>query len=1286
MHFPFHRTFSGILLVTLIAASRVALAAPEKLAPSIVLLIGEDEYKTWETLPEFAKTELEPRGFRVTVILEDPKEKHHFPGIVEALAKADLLVLSTRRRLPPKDQLDAARTYLDAGKPLVGIRTACHAFAPPLGNKSKPDPAAGESWPEFDPQVLGGHYTNHHGAGPNVTVTVAPGAEGAAILKDVDVGQLVGKGSLYKVSPLDPSCVPLLVGTIPEKPAEPVAWTHVYGANKARVFYTSLGHPDDFKEPAFRQLLLNGIIWALDRAAAPASKDREGATGGLPGRVLSADKTMAGKPSAAPAAVLKPSGTVPSLNVADDLRVDLVLQDPVVAKPLYINFDERGRMWVVQYRQYPWPAGLKMLSRDGVYRNVYDPPAPPPPPFTGENAKFRGQDRITIHESTKGDGVFDKTTVFLDGLNLATAALKGRGGVFVLEPPYLLFYKCSDNADRPDSEKPEVLLSGFGIEDTHSIANSLRWGPDGWIYGAQGSTVSAAIVRNGADGKPLAGEKPVRIMGQMIWRYHPETRRFEIFAEGGGNAFGVEIDSKGRIYSGHNGGNTRGFHYIQGGYFQKGFDKHGALSNPYTFGYIRQMDHEKVERFTHAFTIYEGDAFPAEYFGKLFAIAPHMHYVVASEITPVGSTFRTRDVGKVITPGKQPRDDWFTPVDIQLGPDGALYIADWYAAQANHYRSSEGKTNPDLGHVYRLFTKDTKVALEFDLGSLSSDDLAKGYLDNPNRWWRQQVLRLLGDRKDHSLIPVLTRMVRENTGQFALEAFWALNLSGGFNDAMATETLDHREAHVRRWAVRLIGDGNVTSTEIAAKLAAMAKTEPDVEVRSQLACTARRLPTEQALPIIAALLTHDEDAGDPHIPRMLWWALEAHAVDREAVLQAMEQRVFWTSSLHPEERTLPENLMQRWAMAGSQEDLTACARLLNLSGDAKQTGRLIAAFERAFEGRPIPPLPDVLAEALGKTGGRFATLLGVRQRDDRAVDAALAIGADSKAKPADRLQFIRALGDVQAKPDKTVPMLLDLARSAGDDSLRIGALGALQKFDAPAAGAEMVDAFNALPKSVQPAALSFLASRGEWALALMRAVDSGAIKARLVPEDVIDRLRSQEMPQVARLVALHFPDTRGSKAEMEQKIAKFKSIVSAGGGRPLAGKELFYGKVACASCHTVFDKGGHIGPDLTSYDRRNLDSMLLAIVNPSAEIREGFENYIITTKDGRTLDGFKVDEDGKVFVLRGTDGQNNVIPVEQIKTRRVSPKSLMPEGLLDGLTEEELRDLFAFLASTTPPK
>ena len=176
----------------------------------------------------------------------------------------------------------------------------------------------------------------------------------------------------------------------------------------------------------------------------------------------------------------------------------------------------------------------------------------------------------------------------------------------MLNPPYLLFYPDRNRDDVPDGD-PEVHLQGFGLEDTHSVVNSLRWGPDGWLYAAQGSTVTGHVTRPGLDD----GKEPVHSMGQLIWRYHPETRRYEVFAEGGGNAFGVEIDAKGRIYSGHNGGDTRGFHYVQGGYYQKGFNKHGPLSNPYAFGYFPAMKHDRVPRFTHTFVFYEADAFPA---------------------------------------------------------------------------------------------------------------------------------------------------------------------------------------------------------------------------------------------------------------------------------------------------------------------------------------------------------------------------------------------------------------------------------------------------------------------------------------------------------------------------------------------------------------------------------------------------------------------------------------------------------------------------------------------------
>jgi type 1 glutamine amidotransferase len=246
-----------------ILSSRPA-AGQERVHPHVVFLIGEDEYKTETTLPPFARTELEPAGLRVAIIHASKDDPNDFPGMVQALADADLVLVSVRRRTPPQDQLDALRSYLDRGKPLIGIRTACHAFA--LRPKDKPAPGRAQ-WPDFDPQVIGGHYVNHHGAGPKSAVTVAPGASGHAILRGVDAAKLIGNGSLYRVSPLEPGTTPLLIGTIPDKDPEPIAWTHTYGPRQARVFYTSLGHIDDFDEPGFRRLLTNAVFWALDRPA-----------------------------------------------------------------------------------------------------------------------------------------------------------------------------------------------------------------------------------------------------------------------------------------------------------------------------------------------------------------------------------------------------------------------------------------------------------------------------------------------------------------------------------------------------------------------------------------------------------------------------------------------------------------------------------------------------------------------------------------------------------------------------------------------------------------------------------------------------------------------------------------------------------------------------------------------------------------------------------------------------------------------------------------------------------
>ncbi len=251
----------ALFSVCLLLASLTLLRAVEP--ARIVFMIGEDEYRTWETLPEFAEKDLRPLGYRITVVQADAADKNNFPGLTLALRDADLLFVSVRRRTPPPEQLDAIRAHLAAGKPLIGIRTASHAFA--LRDKDKLENPNRAVWQDFDPEVLGGSYSNHYKGNQTARISLAPGAESHPILRGISATRLAGHGSLYKVSPLGEGTKPLLIGAIVGEAPDPVAWTRLYGPKSARIFYTSLGHPDDFPNADFRRLLLNSIAWTLDR-------------------------------------------------------------------------------------------------------------------------------------------------------------------------------------------------------------------------------------------------------------------------------------------------------------------------------------------------------------------------------------------------------------------------------------------------------------------------------------------------------------------------------------------------------------------------------------------------------------------------------------------------------------------------------------------------------------------------------------------------------------------------------------------------------------------------------------------------------------------------------------------------------------------------------------------------------------------------------------------------------------------------------------------------------------
>ena len=961
---------------------------------------------------------------------------------------------------------------------------------------------------------------------------------------------------------------------------------------------------------------------------------------------------------------LSPAESLAKMRVEPGLAVELLLAEPLVAQPTHMSFDERGRLWVSQYRQYPYPAGIRQLSRDQYYRAVFDKVPPPPPNHD------RGADIISVHEDTDGDGVFDKHKNVLEGLNMANAAVYGHGGIWVMNTPYLMFYPDKNGDDIPEGP-PEVRLAGFGLEDTHSVANGLVWGPDGWLYGGQGSTVTCRVKRPDVDSPNSPG---VYFEGCMVWRYHPTRKTFEIFAEGGGNTFGLEFDAEGNLFSGHNGGETRGWHFIQNGiYLKQGKDpgKFGATGHEFSFGEFGPMKSANpIQRFTHNIIMAEGTAVPTLR-GKLLGADPLHRNITASERIAVGATFSTKDIGIPLAGD----DIAFRPVFLANAPDGSVFVADFYEEYIAHGQNYQGQLDPTTGRIYRLRGKDAALEKDLNLAKKTTPELI-ALLRHPNKWHRMTAVRLLGERKDKSALEPLKKLLAEKETHPALDALWALHQMGLLKEEHYRNALHHPSSDVRSWAFRLSVETPEYADGVSKYLDQDYFATAPRDLRLSIASQLRVLEAWRGMHLVWHILNLEPDAADPFVPLLCWWKIEAEMQRRDAdgnfdeVLSLAKQL-----AKKPVVREhITPRIMRRFAARGTRSDFLGAARLLN-GAMSEQRGALVKIFEDEFKGRQIPPLPDELVSALVNAG---STSIGfrIRQGDAAAVADALKLIADSKAKLEERLLCIRTLGET--KTASAVQPLLALATTDASNAIRKAALGALLPFDDAQIGTAIAAQFASIPKDAQPAAITLLASRDATRTALLTLVENGALASTDVPPDAAASLRqtSADHEKAARL----FPVAPA--AADRAKFDKIRAILAAGNGNPYDGEAIYLAR--CAACHQLFHKGGKIGPNLTAYQREDLGTMLTSILTPNAEIREGFENFTITTKDGRTLGGFLTDKDVNVVTLRGLDGQDIALPRDQITGMKSAGRSLMPEGLLEGLTNQQLRDFFAYLRIPQP--
>ncbi len=972
---------------------------------------------------------------------------------------------------------------------------------------------------------------------------------------------------------------------------------------------------------------------------------------GLVSLVVSVAEGGGYPPEEARARMVLPSG----------FKAEVFASEPMIRQPVTACFDERGRMWVIEYLQYPNPAGLKPVTVDQYLRTEYDRLPEPPPKGP------RGVDRIKILEDTDGDGKADKATVFVEGLNLASALAVGNGGVYVGQAPYLLFYPDRDKDDRPDGD-PEVLLTGFGLQDAHATVNSMAWGPDGWLYGAQGSTVTAKIRGIGFQ--------------QGIWRYHPRTKQFELFAEGGGNTWGLDWDASGNAFGSSN-GSFIAFHMVQGGYFWKGFAKHGPLHNPHTYGYFDALAYDGPKQGGHVTPggiIYKGDAYPEAFRGTFIGGNLLSNSVYWHNLTPEGSTFRGRHGGTLI----DAHDNWFRPIDLTVGPDGCVYVVDWYDRRASHLdpRDTWDKTN---GRIYRVVHGDRKTLPPFDLSKLSTEALVD-LRTSRNDWQASEARRILTERRDETAIPRLKSLLADDRDEVvALRDLWALNASGGLDDPTALACLNHPVSAVRRWAVRLLGDDYRMTPSLAASLRHLAETEGDPIVRSQLASSAQRWKAADALPIVDALLDRSEDARDRQIPLLLWWACERHlATDRAAALGHMLRPEFLRLSLI--RSTILERLGRLLISSGTDD--ADVAKLLALMTSETETDTLVSGLLKGLEGRHLDRVPASLIEAVGRLAAgdrpRFdRELLALRLGDRGAYDRSLVRVVDMKEPEPARLAMIEVFGQIP-KPEG-MAALIRVVNSVDRPNVVLAAISALGAYDRPEVADAILGRYRSLSDSAKGRGIDLLASRKGWASRLVEAIASGHVPPKDVkPAQVLQINGFLDKGLSDRLTTAWGRVPGPGSPEKTRRIAEVRGILPEG-DKGLAARGALVFKESCATCHRFFGQGEQIGPELTQSERGNLDFLLTSLVDPSALVRKEYQARTVVTTDGRTLTGLVLDENDKTLTLIDAKRQKTVIAVRDVEAIKPSEVSLMPEGLLDALKEEQVRDLFKYLQSNGPP-
>ena len=538
-----------------------------------------------------------------------------------------------------------------------------------------------------------------------------------------------------------------------------------------------------------------------------------------------------------------------AMTLPKGFSVMLAAAEPDVVKPIAFALDDRGRLWVAEGHTYPTRA-----------------------------AEGGGKDRILILEDTNGDGRLDSRKVFTEGLNLVSGIEFGFGGVWVGAAPNLLFIPADEANDRP-SGPPQVLLDGWGYQDTHETLNTFTWGPDGWLYGTHGVFTHSRV------GKPGTPDDQRIPLNAGIWRYHPTRHEFEVFAHGTSNPWGFDFNDYGH-------GFTTAcviehlYHVVQGARYKRQAGKH---FNPHTYDDVKTIAdhvHWVGRKGPHAGNarsgaaggghahagamIYlGGDGWPAEYRSSIFMNNIHGHRANIDRLTRAGSGYAAAHGPDFLLTN----DSWSQWLNFRYGPDGSVHAIDWYDKNQCHSSNPEVH-DKTLGRIFKIRHQSDRW-VKVDLRKESSDALVDLQLHR-NDWYVRHARRLLQERgADAAVHTKLRRMLAEQKDVTRkLRALWALHVTGGLSARDALGLLDHDSEYVRSWAVQLLFENAPASAEAVEALGRLARQDPSPLVRLYVASALQRVPVNQRWEAVEALLARSEDAGDHTLPLMVWYAAE----------------------------------------------------------------------------------------------------------------------------------------------------------------------------------------------------------------------------------------------------------------------------------------------------------------------------------------------------------------------------------------------------------------------------